>query len=151
MRLEDDGSLIASLILDARVLCRSVWIHRLPAGSSAQGCCSRQEAVHRKLSLQPGNDQPQQTIGAFTCWTTDHPVLPLCLTPLLPTIFFSSQQNHLALIKPCHWGVMFLIMPFIPHHVDGFRCECCTVPSVSSLHISFAVFLDELLNKHLAH
>lgn len=42
---------------------------------------------------------------------------------------------------------MFLIMPFMPHHIDEFRCECCTVPSVSSLHVSFAVFLDELQNK----
>lgn len=42
---------------------------------------------------------------------------------------------------------MFLIMPFILHRIAGFRCECCTVPSVSPLHISFTVFLDELLNK----
>lgn len=42
---------------------------------------------------------------------------------------------------------MFLIMPFILHRIVGFRCECCTVPSVSPLHISFTVFLDELLNK----
>lgn len=66
MRLEDDGSLIASLIVDACVLCRSVWMrwmHRLPAGSSAQGRRVRQEAVYRKLSLQAGNDQFQQTIA----------------------------------------------------------------------------------------
>lgn len=42
---------------------------------------------------------------------------------------------------------MFLIMPFILRHIVRFRCECCTVPSVSPLHISFTVFLDELLKK----
>lgn len=42
---------------------------------------------------------------------------------------------------------MFLIIPFILHRIVRFRCECCTVPSVSPLHVSFTVFLDELLNK----
>ncbi len=35
----------------------------------------------------------------------------------------------------------------ILHHVAGFRCECSTVPSVSSLHISFSISLPELSNK----
>lgn len=33
------------------------------------------------------------------------------------------------------------------HHIAGFRCECSTVPSVSSLHISFSISVPELLNK----
>lgn len=38
---------------------------------------------------------------------------------------------------------MSVILP----HIARFKCECITVPSVSSLHVSFFISLPELLNQ----
>lgn len=77
----------------------------------------------------------------------------------------SSLPNHLCLpappppyffltLKSFNWNSVMSVRCYVSHymsvilnHIARFRCECSTVPSVSSLHISFSISLPEFLNK----
>lgn len=79
-----------------------------------------------------------------------HLALPLCLT------VFACPPPHLILfltLKSFSWNSVMSARCYVSHytsvilhHIARFRCECSTVPSVSSLHISSSIS-PELLNK----
>lgn len=118
MRLQDDGSLIASLIVDACVLCGSVRMrsrHRLPAGSSATRLprqtgsgVQEVESSARKWSI-PANNSLGGAWGGFG--TPNHACFyllydrPSCASSLLhttpPHCFFPPSQRE-SLAQPNH-------------------------------------------------
>ena len=60
---------------------------------------------------------------------------------LQSAFFFFSLWNHLSRNSVMSvWCYVSHYTSFILHHVATFRCECSTVPSASSLHVSFFYF-----------
>lgn len=78
------------------------------------------------------------------CWQqnmsscSSSPLSNLGLSAPLSYFFFFSHWNHLAEIRSCQWGVVFLIMSVRLHRIARFRCEYSTEPSVSSSHARFS-------------